>query len=79
MQLVRVSERADPLAEGVCTAAKSPVGKHSELEVPNLYVVKAMQSLHSRGYVQYKFSWQYFYYSLTNEVCAVLRSRTSAL
>ena len=27
-----------------------------------------MQSLTSRGYVKEKFSWQWFYYSLTNEV-----------
>ena len=37
-------------------------------QVPNLHVVKLMQSLVSRGYVKEKFSWQWFYYSLTNEV-----------
>ncbi len=63
-----------PFAEGVCTAPKSPLGKHAELEVPNLYVLKAMQSLHSRNYVSYKFCWQWFYYSLTNEVRAAAHS-----
>ena len=42
--------------------------KNSQVEVPNLQVVKLMQSLHSRGYVAQQFNWQWFYYKLTNEV-----------
>ena len=41
--------------------------KHEELDVPNLQVIKAMQSLTSKGYVKTRFSWQYYYYTLTNE------------
>ncbi|EDQ99727.1 40S ribosomal protein S10, partial [Laccaria bicolor S238N-H82] len=46
--------------------------KHEELDVPNLQVVKALQSLTSRGYVKTQFSWQY-YYVLTPEVVEYLR------
>lgn len=48
--------------------------KHDELEdVPNLEVIKAMQSLTSRGLVKTQFSWQYYYYTLTNEGLEHLR------
>ncbi|KAF3905837.1 Plectin-1 [Arthrobotrys entomopaga] len=39
--------------------------KHQELDVKNLYVIKACQSLTSRGYLKTQFSWQYYYYTLT--------------
>ncbi|KAG8954291.1 hypothetical protein FRC04_000516 [Tulasnella sp. 424] len=60
--------------EGVLVAKKdynSP--KHDDLDVPNLEVVKAMQSLTSKGYVKTQFSWQYYYYTLTNEGLEYLR------
>lgn len=47
--------------------------KHQDLDVPNLHVIKALQSLHSRGYVQTLFSWQYYYYTLTDEGVDYLR------
>lgn len=47
--------------------------KHDDLEVPNLEVIKAMQSLTSQGYVKTQFSWQYYYYTLTNEGLEHLR------
>ena len=48
--------------------------KHSELEnVPNLMVIKSMQSLKSRGYVHEQFAWRHFYWSLTNEGIEYLR------
>lgn len=37
------------------------------MEVPNLQVIKSMQSLTSRGYVKTQFAWQHYYYTLTNE------------
>ncbi|XP_038261521.1 40S ribosomal protein S10-like [Dermochelys coriacea] len=46
------------------------IPKHPELEdknVPNLHVMKAMQSLKSCGYVKEKFDWRHFYWYLTNE------------
>jgi small subunit ribosomal protein S10e len=47
--------------------------KHEELEVPNLEVIKAMQSLTSRGFVKTQFSWQWYYYILTPEGVEYLR------
>jgi small subunit ribosomal protein S10e len=36
-------------------------------------VIKACQSLNSRGYVKTRFSWQYYYYTLTPEGLDYLR------
>ena len=47
--------------------------KHPELEVPNLYVIKALQSLKSRGYVNEQFAWRHYYWYLTNEGIGYLR------
>jgi small subunit ribosomal protein S10e len=49
------------------------LAKHPEVDVPNLQVVKALQSLESRGYVRSQFSWQYYYYFLTDEGIQYLR------
>ncbi|KAG0714629.1 40S ribosomal protein S10 [Chionoecetes opilio] len=48
--------------------------KHPELEkVPNLHVIKALQSLKSRGYVEQNFAWRHYYWRLTNEGIQYLR------
>ncbi|KAI7861391.1 Plectin/S10 domain-containing protein [Spinellus fusiger] len=47
--------------------------RHSELEVPNLEVIKSMQSLTSKGLVKTQFSWQFYYYTLTDEGINYLR------
>ncbi|KAL1925534.1 40S ribosomal protein eS10 [Calcarisporiella thermophila] len=61
--------------EGVLVAKKDfNAPKHQELDVPNLEVIKAMQSLNSRGYVKTQFSWQYYYYTLTNEGIEYIRN-----
>jgi small subunit ribosomal protein S10e len=61
--------------EGVMVAKKDPnAPKHHLLDVPNLHVLKTLQSLKSRGYVTEKFSWQWFYWYLTNEGTTYLRS-----
>lgn len=54
--------------EGVLVAPKEFEIKHPELDVPNLQVIKACQSLTSKGFVHTQFSWQWYYYTLTNEV-----------
>lgn len=41
--------------------------------MPNLQVIKAMQSLTSRGLVTTQFSWQWYYYVLTAEGVEYLR------
>jgi len=43
------------------------------MPVRNLEVIKAMQSLTSKGFVKTQFSWQWYYYSLTDEGLAYLR------
>merc|ERR1711907_320685 len=56
--------------EGVMVAKKDFNKKSHddpELDVPNLHVIKLMQSLKSRGDVNERFSWNRYYYYLTNE------------
>ncbi|XP_064400434.1 small ribosomal subunit protein eS10-like [Halichondria panicea] len=61
--------------EGVLVAKKDfNLPQHPEIDaVPNLQVIKAMQSLKSRGYVKEQFSWQHYYWYLTNEGIQYLR------
>lgn len=47
--------------------------KHEDLDVPNLEVIKALQSLTSKGLVKTQFSWQYYYYTVTPEGVEYLR------
>lgn len=61
--------------EGVVVAKKDfDQPKHEEIDTRNLYVIKALQSLTSKGYVKTQFSWQYYYYTLTDEGVEFLRS-----
>ena len=48
---------------------------HPKVEptVKNLHVCKLMQSFKSKGYVNETFSWQYYYYYLTDEGIQFLR------
>lgn len=57
------------LLEGILVAKKDfNAPSHVDLhKIPNLHVIKACQSLNSRGYIKTRFSWQYYYYTLTNE------------
>ena len=62
------------MSEGVLVAKKDfNAPKHPDIDVPNLQVIKACQSLESRGYVKTQFSWQYYYYSLTSDGIDYLR------
>lgn len=70
----RVAIYSQLFKDGVCVCKKdTKLKKHMELEVPNLHVMKMMQSLKSRGYVNETFSWQYYYYYLTDEGIEYLR------
>lgn len=56
--------------EGVIVIKKDPFApKHMYLELPNIQAMKLLQSLKSRAYVKEQFNWQYYYYTLTDEVC----------
>lgn len=59
--------------DGTLVAKKDFEIQHAELEVRNLYVIKAMQSLTSKGFVHTQFSWQWYFYTLTNEGLEYLR------
>ena len=60
--------------EGVLVAKKEfTMNENQHIKVPNLYVIKALQSLKSRGYVTEKFAWQYYYWRLTNDGIQYLR------
>merc|ERR1711918_166116 len=62
--------------EGVMVAKKDcNKAKHddSDLPVRNIYVVKLLTSLKSRGYVTERFSWQWYYWYLTEEGIEYLR------
>jgi len=61
--------------EGVLVAPKdfNKPTHPSITTVRNLEVIKAMQSLTSKGYVKTQFSWQWYYYTLTPEGLDYLR------
>ncbi|XP_064600075.1 small ribosomal subunit protein eS10-like [Liolophura sinensis] len=60
--------------EGVMVAKKDfAAAKHPEVDVPNLHVIKALQSLKSRGLVTEQFAWRHYYWYLTNEGIQYLR------
>jgi len=61
--------------EGVMVAKKDfHAPSHPELEgIPNLQVIKALQSLKSRGYVSEQFAWRHYYWYLKNEGIEYLR------
>ena len=60
--------------EGVMVAEKNfDVINHPKIAVPNLHVIKALQSLTSKGYVTERFAWRHYYWYLTNEGTNYLR------
>jgi len=59
--------------EGVLVCKKDWNVMHQELKVPNLHVCKLMLSMKSKGHVKETFSWQWYYYYLTNEGVSALR------
>ena len=60
--------------EGVMVAKKDThLPKHPDIDVPNLYVINAMTSLKSRGYVKEQFAWRHFYWYVSNEGIQYLR------
>ncbi|KAF1980418.1 hypothetical protein BU23DRAFT_495851 [Bimuria novae-zelandiae CBS 107.79] len=60
--------------EGALVAQKDfNLPKHPAIDTKNLFVIKACQSLTSRGYLKTRFSWQYYYYTLTPEGTDYLR------
>ncbi|XP_010555682.1 PREDICTED: 40S ribosomal protein S10-1 [Tarenaya hassleriana] len=61
--------------EGVCYAKKDfNLAKHPLIDVPNLQVIKLMQSFKSKEYVRETFAWMHYYWYLTNEGIEFLRT-----
>ncbi|XP_017966666.2 40S ribosomal protein S10-like [Drosophila navojoa] len=61
---------------GVMFAERAPQKMHPEEELKhltNLRVIKAMQSLKSRGYVSEQSAWRHYYWCLNNEGIEYLR------
>jgi small subunit ribosomal protein S10e len=60
--------------EGVCFAEKDyNLPKHPEMDVPNLHVIKLMQSFKSKEYVKEAFAWRHYYWYLTDSGIEYLR------
>ncbi|GBF92733.1 40S ribosomal protein S10 [Raphidocelis subcapitata] len=60
--------------EGVLYAEKDfNLEKHPEVEVPNLQVIKLMQSFKSKELVTERFAWRHYYWFLTNKGIEYLR------
>ncbi|KAI9076785.1 hypothetical protein K1719_041261 [Acacia pycnantha] len=61
--------------EGICYAKKDfNMPKHLEIDVPNLQVIKLMQSFKSKEYVRETFAWMHYYWYLTNDGIEFLRT-----
>ncbi|KMZ63286.1 40S ribosomal protein s10 [Zostera marina] len=61
--------------EGVLFAKKDyNLAKHPLIDVPNLQVIKLMQSFKSREYVRETFAWMNYYWYLTNDGIEYLRT-----
>merc|ERR1712130_400807 len=61
--------------DGVMIAKKDTRSTHDECKVRNLYVMKALQSLKSKGFVKENFTWQHYHWALTDEGIAHLREQ----
>ena len=63
------------IAEGVCYAKKDyNLARHPDINVPNLQVIKLMQSFKSKEYVRETFAWMHYYWYLTNDGIEFLRT-----
>jgi len=62
------------MKEGVVVAEKDfGLDKHPAIAVPNIHVIKALQSLKSRNLVKEQFAWRHYYWYLNNEGTNFLR------
>merc|ERR1712066_640750 len=64
-------------AEGVMVAQKDSRTVHKETNLRNLYVMKALQSLKSKGFVKENYTWQHYHWALTDEGITYLREQLS--
>ncbi|KAL6541548.1 hypothetical protein OROGR_011034 [Orobanche gracilis] len=66
---MRTGERSPNISSnGVCYAKKDfNLAKHPEIDVPNLQVIKLMQSFKSKEYVRQTLAWMHYYWYFTND------------
>lgn len=57
----------------LCAEKDFNLPKHPEMDVPNLQVIKLMQSFKSRELVIEQFSWRHYYWKLTDKGIEFLR------
>merc|ERR1711890_221023 len=50
---------------------------HKDTGIKNLYVMNALKSLKSKGFVKENFTWQHYHWALTDEGIAHLREQLS--
>ncbi|KAL7257805.1 hypothetical protein ACSBR1_004004 [Camellia fascicularis] len=50
------------------------LAKHPDIDVPNLQVIKLMQSFKSNEYLRETFAWMHYYWYLTNDGIEFLRT-----
>ena len=62
-------------SEGVMVAKKDARIVHKETGLRNLHVMKALQSLKSRGYAKEQYVWQHYHWSITDEGVTYLREQ----
>jgi len=62
-------------SEGVMVAKKDSRIVHKETGLRNLHVMKALQSLRSKGYVKEQYVWQHYHWSITDEGVTYLREQ----
>merc|ERR1712071_570062 len=51
-------------SEGVMVAAKDTRSTHVDTKVRNLFVMNALKSLKSKGFVKENYTWQHYHYAL---------------
>ncbi|CAL8071076.1 unnamed protein product [Calicophoron daubneyi] len=63
------------IQDGVLTARNDirPCYNHPSINVRNLYVIKTMRSLKSRGFVREQYAWRTYYWFLTDDGLTHLR------
>merc|ERR1739848_463330 len=64
-------------AEGVMIAKKDAQTVHKETNLRNLYVMNALKSLKSKGFVKENYTWQHYHWALTDEGITYLREQLS--
>merc|ERR1711879_149911 len=63
--------------EGVMIALKDSRTVHKETNLRNLYVMNALKSLKSKGFVKENYTWQHYHWALTDEGITYLREQLS--